>query len=457
MAAINFPPNDTPSTVRTLYTISAPWTDPVNGGEWWFSSTKVRWMPVVAGGGASGFGDLGGVPADNTALADALALKAPLASPTFTGTVTASGAVNAGARVTATRGTVGVGTVYTDGSLAAIAGTSTDFLSRFVVGDLITFNTTVVGETGPETRMITAIHSDTSMTTLPFSGPAASSAEAYTHTTASAVMNPSGAITGRTGTFSGAVSGTTGFFTGTVTAGGANNWTGSTFSGAQAFTGAVSVTDATASTTTTTGALKVAGGLGVVGAINAAAITGTTGTFSGVVTGASFNINTNGRLTYAASGFRYGPTLTSNSASAYAYHAAYGFVDSGFLSGFGNIGFANMGFTNSASQGVAWTSGATVGLGALDTGIFRKSGSPGTVQIGSGAIGSKAGSLELTNLTASGTVKAGGYTVATLPTPAVGMSCYVTDATATTFYSIVAGGGSNVVPVFYNGTNWVIA
>lgn len=49
------------------------------------------------------------------------------------------------------------------------------------------------------------------------------------------------------------------------------------------------------------------------------------------------------------------------------------------------------------------------------------------------------------------------YTVATLPTPVTGMRARVSDANATTFYSTVAGGGSNVVPVFYNGTNWVIA
>jgi hypothetical protein len=57
----------------------------------------------------------------------------------------------------------------------------------------------------------------------------------------------------------------------------------------------------------------------------------------------------------------------------------------------------------------------------------------------------------------NGTVRTAGYTVATLPTPTTGMRCYVTDATATTFYSTVSGGGANIVPVFYNGTNWVIA
>jgi len=49
-----------------------------------------------------------------------------------------------------------------------------------------------------------------------------------------------------------------------------------------------------------------------------------------------------------------------------------------------------------------------------------------------------------------------GYTVATLPTGTVGVRAYVTDANATTFNSVVAGGGTNVVPVFYNGSNWVI-
>ena len=61
------------------------------------------------------------------------------------------------------------------------------------------------------------------------------------------------------------------------------------------------------------------------------------------------------------------------------------------------------------------------------------------------------------NITATGTIRAGGYTVATLPSGSVGMRCYVSDANATTFYSTVSSGGANIVPVFYNGTNWVIA
>lgn len=48
------------------------------------------------------------------------------------------------------------------------------------------------------------------------------------------------------------------------------------------------------------------------------------------------------------------------------------------------------------------------------------------------------------------------YTVATLPTGGAGDTAFVTDATATTFASIVAGSGANKVPVYSDGTNWRI-
>lgn len=51
------------------------------------------------------------------------------------------------------------------------------------------------------------------------------------------------------------------------------------------------------------------------------------------------------------------------------------------------------------------------------------------------------------------------FTVATLPaagTVGTGARSFVTDANATTFASIVAGGGSNQVPVYCDGTNWRI-
>lgn len=53
-------------------------------------------------------------------------------------------------------------------------------------------------------------------------------------------------------------------------------------------------------------------------------------------------------------------------------------------------------------------------------------------------------------------VKLPGYTVGTLPTAGVGRTAYVTDANATTYNSIVAGGGANIVTVYADGTNWRI-
>lgn len=49
------------------------------------------------------------------------------------------------------------------------------------------------------------------------------------------------------------------------------------------------------------------------------------------------------------------------------------------------------------------------------------------------------------------------YLVADLPTAAVasvGARAFVTNSSVTTFNTIVAGGGSAKVPVFFDGTNW---
>ncbi len=50
-------------------------------------------------------------------------------------------------------------------------------------------------------------------------------------------------------------------------------------------------------------------------------------------------------------------------------------------------------------------------------------------------------------------------TVALLPAASsvfLGQRRLVTDASASTFYSIVAGGGTIVIPVYSDGTNWRI-
>ena len=59
-------------------------------------------------------------------------------------------------------------------------------------------------------------------------------------------------------------------------------------------------------------------------------------------------------------------------------------------------------------------------------------------------------------LDVAGTIKTLGYTVATLPTGVVGARAYVTDALAPTFGATVVTGGAVTIPVFYNGTNWIV-
>lgn len=56
-------------------------------------------------------------------------------------------------------------------------------------------------------------------------------------------------------------------------------------------------------------------------------------------------------------------------------------------------------------------------------------------------------------------VGAGPSLAADLPSAATagaGARAFVTDATATTFHSVVAGTGANKVPVVSDGTNWLI-
>ena len=57
----------------------------------------------------------------------------------------------------------------------------------------------------------------------------------------------------------------------------------------------------------------------------------------------------------------------------------------------------------------------------------------------------------------SATVRTAGYLVANLPTGVTGMRAHVTNALAPTFGATVVGGGAVTIPVFYNGSNWIVA
>lgn len=59
------------------------------------------------------------------------------------------------------------------------------------------------------------------------------------------------------------------------------------------------------------------------------------------------------------------------------------------------------------------------------------------------------------NIILDSTLRLKNYTVATLPAGVQGDKAFVTDALAPTYLVTVAGGGTVVTEVFYNGTNWV--
>ena len=70
------------------------------------------------------------------------------------------------------------------------------------------------------------------------------------------------------------------------------------------------------------------------------------------------------------------------------------------------------------------------------------------------------GDLNVTEVKTYGTIVSGSYTVAALPTGVTGARAYVIDSNvvaAGNFGTTVVTGGANIVPVFYDGTNWIIA
>jgi hypothetical protein len=61
------------------------------------------------------------------------------------------------------------------------------------------------------------------------------------------------------------------------------------------------------------------------------------------------------------------------------------------------------------------------------------------------------------NVILAGTIRMASYTVATLPTAGTaGRRAYVTNALAPVALSAVVGGGVVIVPVFDNGTTWIV-
>ena len=130
-------------------------------------------------------------------------------------------------------------------------------------------------------------------------------------------------------------------------------------------------------------------------------------------------------------------------------------------------GNSTFSFAMSGTEGQIVASGGAVVLASSGAASLRVSGgTTPTVQFG-GTTSSfpaiKRNGAGIDVVGADGTnvsfVRVPGVAVASLPaaaTAGAGARSFVTDANATTYASTVAGGGANKVPVFSDGTNWLI-
>jgi hypothetical protein len=119
--------------------------------------------------------------------------------------------------------------------------------------------------------------------------------------------------------------------------------------------------------------------------------------------------------------------------------------------------------TGAGNTGIGRQAGNNITTGANNTLVGNGSQASSATVSNEVTIGnSSVTSLRVPGLTLTAGAKwinNGTQTVAALVaagTAGAGARTVVTDANATTFHSIVAGGGANVVPVFSDGTNWRI-
>jgi hypothetical protein len=132
------------------------------------------------------------------------------------------------------------------------------------------------------------------------------------------------------------------------------------------------------------------------------------------------------------------------------------------------IGAPQVGFRRFSTTGAIFTaSGADIWLTAASNIVMRNNGSycwssttDPSVTPDSGLARAAAKVVKVTDGSSGvGYLQTPSTTVASLlaaATAGAGTRSFVTDATATTFLSTVAGGGANKVPVVSDGTNWLI-
>ncbi len=155
----------------------------------------------------------------------------------------------------------------------------------------------------------------------------------------------------------------------------------------------------------------------------------------------------NGRLSLV-DGAKNAPSLTFGTAGTGFFHNV-GDQSCYTSSNHNPICFSDPGISMGSGGPLGWTATANDGsAGSMDTALSRDAA--GVIDIGTGAAGSKAGTLNLT------TMGLQGVAVGSLPaSPVAGMVAYVTDANAAcTAGTTVAGGGSTKCFVGYNGSAW---
>ena len=204
----------------------------------------------------------------------------------------------------------------------------------------------------------------------------------------------------------------------------------------------------------------------------------TTGSNNVAVGYNALTANTDGFQNTAVGSEALDANTTGDYCTAVGYQAATAVTDANYSTavGYRALNAATTGGNNSAVGADA----LLLATGAGNTAVGRQAGDSITtgannLVLGNGADASSAtvsneitlGNASVTSMRVPGLtltaglkwINNGTQTVAALvaaATAGAGARAVVTDASATTFHSIVAGGGANVVPVFSDGTNWRI-
>jgi len=114
-------------------------------------------------------------------------------------------------------------------------------------------------------------------------------------------------------------------------------------------------------------------------------------------------------------------------------------------------------FTRDATSGITytptWNNGATT-FGALSVDVTNTASAAASTLLDLAVGGTTQLSVSISNYFSQTPVTVTSLTAAA--TAGAGARAFVSDANATTFASIVAGSGSNNVPVYSDGTNWRI-